>query len=98
MSLPLIVNPEAEADLSEAMAWYEQRRPGLGQDLLARVADVFDRIQRSPELHSKAFRDLRLALVRHFPYVVVYRLDDDQITIIAVYHTCRDPRGWQGRT
>jgi hypothetical protein len=39
----------------------------------------------------------RLALVRRFPYAVVYRIDDDQITVVAVYHMHRDPRGWQSR-
>jgi mRNA-degrading endonuclease RelE of RelBE toxin-antitoxin system len=35
--------------------------------------------------------------VRRFPYVVVYRIDDEQITVVAVYHTSRNPRGWRRR-
>lgn len=89
MNLPLIVNPEAEADLDEARIWYEARRPGLGSELLDCVREVFDRIRRTPRLYGKVFQDLRLALVRRFPYVVIYRVDDDQITIVAVYHTRR---------
>jgi hypothetical protein len=34
VNLPLIVNPEAEADLDEARSWYEAQRPGLGGELL----------------------------------------------------------------
>ncbi len=67
--LPLVVNPEAEADLADAKVW----------------------------LCGKLLEDLRVALVDRFPYVIVYRIDDDQITVVAVYHTRRDPRGWQGR-
>lgn len=35
--------------------------------------------------------------VKKFPYMVFYRVDDDQITVLAVYHTSRDPAGWQSR-
>lgn len=97
MNRPLIVNPEAEADLADARAWYDGQRAGLGDLFLARVEEVFARIERTPELFDKAFHDLRLTRVRRFPYVVVYRIDDDQITVVAVYHTSCDPSGWQRR-
>ena len=94
---PLIVNPEAEADLADARAWYDGQRAGLGDVLLTRVEEIFARIQRTPELFGKVFQELRLARVRRFPYVVVYRIDEDQITVVAIYHTSRDPRGWHRR-
>jgi plasmid stabilization system protein ParE len=40
----------------------------------------------------------RRVVVRHFPYGDFYRIDPDQIAILAVYHSKRDPRGWQSRT
>ena len=97
MSLPLIVNPEAETDLAEARAWYDGRQTGLGNEFLECVGDVFDRLRHSPNLFGKVFQELRLTRVRRFPYVVIYRIDEDQVTVVAVYHTRRDPRGWQGR-
>jgi plasmid stabilization system protein ParE len=97
VKLPLIVNPEAEADLDEATRWYEAQRPGLGGELLDCVHEAFVRLRTSPLLHAKVFQELRLALVRRFPYAVIYRADDDQVTVIAVYHTSRNPRYWQDR-
>lgn len=98
MNLPLVINPEVEADLADAIAWYDGQRTGLGDDLLERVEEAFEQIRRMPELFGKGFQDLRVMKVRRFPYLVVYRIDDDQITVIAVYHARRDPRGWQGRS
>jgi plasmid stabilization system protein ParE len=95
--LPLIVNPEAEADLADAKAYYDQRSPGLGDDFILCVEEVFDRLQRTPGLYAKVFQDLRLALIRRFPYAVIYRIDEEQVTVVAVYHTRRDPRWWQER-
>ena len=97
MRRPLIVNPEAEADLADARAWYDGKRPGLGDDFLHRVEDALSSIERHPELRGQLFGELRGALVERFPYAVIYRIDDDQVTVVAVYHTSRNPRGWQGR-
>lgn len=97
MSPPLVVNPEAEADLADARAWYDGQRPGLGDELLDCVDEVFEHLRRSPELYGKVFEDLRLPRVRRFPYLFVYRIDDDHSRVVAVYHGRRDPRGWQGR-
>ena len=97
MSRPVIVNPEAEADLADAKAYYDRQRSGLGDDFLERVGEVLNSLGETPERHAKVFQELRRSLVRRFPYAVFYRVDDDQVTVVAVYHTRRDPRGWQGR-
>lgn len=39
---PLIVEPDAEAELAEGMTWYEERQPGLGAALLGEVAESID--------------------------------------------------------
>ena len=49
MSLPVIVNPLAEADLKTGYAWCEQRRAGQGADFLLCVEEIFERIGREPE-------------------------------------------------
>jgi hypothetical protein len=48
MEFPLIVGPEAEADLADARDWYEERRSGLGREFLQCVSEAFDRIQENP--------------------------------------------------
>jgi plasmid stabilization system protein ParE len=97
MSLPIVINPVAEEDLAEAQRFYNGRRPGLGADFLLCVEEALDAIRRFPEAYAKEFQDLRRKLVRRFPYAVIYRIDDDQITVVAVYDCRRNPRGWQRR-
>ncbi len=98
MSLPLVVNPEAEEDLADARAWYDRQRAGLGDQLLLCVEEAFDRIRRMPLTPRVTFNGARRVLVRRFPYAVIYKVEADQIAVIAIYHTRRDPRGWQART
>jgi toxin ParE1/3/4 len=97
MSLPLIITPEAEEDLADAKAWYERQRAGLGAEFVLCVEEALDRISRLPEAAAEVYPGVRRVLVRRFPYGVFYRIDPDQIAVLAVYHNRRDPRGWQAR-
>jgi toxin ParE1/3/4 len=98
MSLPLIVTPEAEADVAEARAWYEDRREGLGEEFVLCVEAGLEHIRRAPMASREVQSGVRRVVVRRFPYGIFYRVDPDQIAVLAVYHTSRDPRGWQERT
>src|SRR5439155_25855346 len=89
--------PEAKAEFDAAADWYEQQRPGLGVDFIARVREVLDRIAANPRLHSAVYGDVRKAVVRRFPYVVLSREDAGEVVVIAVFHTSRDPSVWQAR-
>jgi toxin ParE1/3/4 len=97
MNLPVILREEAQADFDEAFDWYESQRPGLGIDFAAQVQAVFDRISANPLLHAAIFQDVREAVVRRFPYSVLYRAEASQVLVIAVFHSRRDPSIWQGR-
>jgi len=44
-----LVEPEAEAELHEAFAWYEGRVPGLGSEFMRAVRAAFSAIRRNPE-------------------------------------------------
>ncbi len=97
MSLPLVFHPDVQPEVDDAYRWYEQQRSGLGDDFLAAVEEVFDRLRRIPEVHQKVFQDVRRAMPKRFPYGVYYRIYSDRVEVIAVYHSSRDPRGWQSR-
>jgi toxin ParE1/3/4 len=97
MNLPLIITPEAEDDLVDARKQYERKRKGLGEEFILCVEDSLDRIRLFPLSGSEIYPGVRRVVVRRFPYGVFYRVDSDQIAVIAVYHGHRDPRGWQAR-
>ena len=89
--------PEAVRDLAEAYAWYQERRPGLGEDFLRRVDACIESIRRSPELYAIAHGTYRRALVRRFPFAVFYEHEGDTLTIYSVFHCAQDPQKWRGR-
>ena len=53
MAAELIIAPEAQQDVDEAYCWYEDRRPGLGEEFLGCVDACIQAICRMPDLHAK---------------------------------------------
>ena len=97
MSLPVRFLPEARDEYDAAADFYEQQRAGLGADFIACIREVLQRISANPQLHATVYQDVRKAVVRRFPYVVLYREEAGEVIIIAVFHTARDPSVWQSR-
>jgi plasmid stabilization system protein ParE len=97
MSLPLVFQAGVRDEIDEAYAWYEDQRAGLGEEFLAEVQRVLDRIERNPEIHAPIYQAVRHGRVKRFPYAVYYRVEPDRIVVIAVHHSKRDPRSWQSR-
>ena len=97
MSLPVVLNPLAEADLAVGRARCESRRGGQGADFLLCAEKVFEQIGREPERYGREFGEVRVAPLRRHQYGVTYRLDESQVTVVAVYHLGSDPVTWQSR-
>jgi len=97
MSLPIRFLPEARDEYDAAADYYEQQQVGLGVDFIARVREVLQRIAANPKLHAAVYQDVRKAVVRRFPYIVLYREDAGEVIVISVFHTARDPAVWQSR-
>jgi plasmid stabilization system protein ParE len=93
--MTLILRPEAEEELIEAIDWYEARAPGLGADLFRCVEASLGRISRHPEAYPLVHRGTRMATVRRFPYLVLYRVQQKEIVVVAVFHAKRDPKSWK---
>ena len=81
-----------------AIRWYEERRAGLGAEFYDTVARTMDKILEMPEAGPLFERlNARRMLVPGFPYQIVYRLDSDDIRVIAVAHLKRRPGFWRRR-
>lgn len=98
MSLPVRFRMEAERDLENAAAWYEEQRPGLGHAFLDEVSRSLRRIVDNAGLYPLIHRNTRRALIRRFPFGIYYRLQTNCVIVIAVLHGSRDPRRWKRRT
>lgn len=90
-------HPEAEAEFLEAIAYYEERAPGLGLDFSAEVHAAIQRIQAFPWAWQVLEGEIRRALVHRFPYGVLYAVEEERIWIVAVMNLHRRPEYWRER-
>jgi len=93
----LTVDERAKVDLRRAYHWYEEREVGLGDRFFASYEEACRRIERTPTGHPIACEDVQFVLMRPFPYVIYYRIEERDIVILAVIHGHRDPQLWQSR-
>jgi plasmid stabilization system protein ParE len=97
MDAKLVIAPEAERDLDEGYAWYEERRAGLGEEFLSCIDARIQTIIRSPESCATVHESYRRALVRRFPYSIFYEYEENVVTVYCVFHNSRDPDKWRSR-
>ena len=66
MNRRLIIRTEAEADLTDAAAWYDSREPGLGLELLSQVHSGITRALKTPASFTRVRRipEVRRVLTR----------------------------------
>jgi plasmid stabilization system protein ParE len=88
---------KCRSDVRAAYTWYETREPGLGGEFLRSVRASLALIRRRPELYPKIFHEYRRALLRRFPFGVIYEFSGDAVIVYAIFHHSRNPEEWQRR-
>ena len=86
------LRPAAERDIADAVAWYDEQQPGLGDEFLARLDAVLERIVERPGGFPATHSTFKRALLGRFPYTIYFRAETEQIVVFAVYHQRRNPR------
>jgi plasmid stabilization system protein ParE len=97
MPCRIVLTAAAKADILDALDWYSERAPTVIPLIRAAQRGTFRRIATNPQQFPAGAENTRHALLRQFPYVVVFRVADNTAYIIAFFHTSRDPRHWQRR-
>ena len=97
MTLPVVWIPEANEDLLEARAWYDNVRRDLGDRFALAVEERLKEIAQHPMQFPIVYRSLRRAGVRRFPYGIFFEVHEQMIVVVACFHGRRNPRRWQRR-
>lgn len=91
-------HPEAEAEVDDAITWYEGQWPGLGLEFLDELEVAIKRVRTQPQIGSPYKETgLRRSYLHRFPYTIFYDDTDDGIRIIAVAHQKRREGYWADR-
>lgn len=90
----VIIHPKAEKELLESIAWYEKVSQGLGNDFLKETGKVICHLELHPFVYEKKKKYFREAVVRRFPFVIVYTILSKikEVHIVSVFHTSQNPK------
>src|SRR5438874_2163255 len=94
----ILFHPEAQAEYDAAIAWYQSRSAQAATRLESEMERVLGLIGASPAMFANYDADHHYASLKRFPYSVVYRVDGENVYVIAAAHASRSPGYWQGRT
>jgi plasmid stabilization system protein ParE len=95
--LPIDIHPAARLEEDDAFEWYYQRSLRAAEGFLHEIEQARSAIQTSPEAWAQYLFDTRRYLLKRYPYVVVYRVTDERIEVVAIAHGRRKPGYWAGR-
>lgn len=89
----------ARQDISDVAKWYNSKKKGLGKRFTKEVRSIVKFICKNPETFEIRYDDTRCAVLKVFPYMIHYTIDEENkaIIIVAVFHTSLNPYKWKKR-
>jgi plasmid stabilization system protein ParE len=92
MAYTISVKPGAEEDIDHAYNWYEDQRGGLGDEFLTELEVYYKKLEQQPAVFGKASKSFRQAVLKRFPYIIVFEVSKTEVIIYAVFHKSRNPK------
>jgi toxin ParE1/3/4 len=71
----------ALGDIERAAAFYESQKEGLGATFVDRVMEAVDSIALNPIGCQKRIKDVRMAVVKKFPFGLWFKIVDEAVVI-----------------
>ncbi len=87
----------ASIELDDAVEYYNLQLYGLGDQFFEEVLHTIALISQHPEIWANNTAHTRKAVLRKFPFILVYTKYRDKIFILAVAHQHREPEYWIDR-
>lgn len=98
MAYSLRLISKAENDVADAIEWYLGISAKVAADFLEELSTSFELLKTFPEAFPIVHLDLRMYVLRRFPYKVVYLVSEQVIVVHAVSHHKLEPKKWQQRS
>ena len=91
MKYTLVFHPDVEEDVLLSYNWYETKSTGLGEELLRIFYGHASELSKTPLSWQKVEGECRRRLLRRFPFAIYYLIREQQVIVIGLFHTARDP-------
>lgn len=92
MSYKVVIIDEAKLDFREALNYYKVINPKLSKRFNQSFKESLKIIKEKPELFQMRFDDVRVNMLKTFPYLIHYTICGDIIVIKAILHSSRNSK------
>jgi len=86
-----VLSIQAENDLEDALYFYDLISTKIGDHFLNQINECIESILLNPESYKLEFDVYRQAVVKKFPFEIIYTKIDSIILISAIFHTSKNP-------
>lgn len=88
----------ARQEVNEAYNWFENKTAGKGLEFLDELDRAVRLVTAYPHSSPEIEPGVRRCIFAHFPYALLYGVENDTIVVVAVAHAHRRPDYWIDRT
>lgn len=86
-----VLSIQAEHELEESLSFYDLISTKIGDKFLNQINECIESILLYPETYKLEFDVYRQAVVKRFPFVIIYTKINSIIFISAIFHTSKNP-------
>ena len=92
--MKILFLPSATQEFLDVVDFYDYQSPGLGFAFKEEFFEAVDFIQIFPRGWQKVGLHTRKCVLKKFPYIILYIVEDDRLIITAIAHQHRHPRSY----
>jgi plasmid stabilization system protein ParE len=90
-------HPLAVLEAREARLWYAERSPVAAESFMTELDAAIEMISEAPDRWPEVANGRRRYVMRRFPFILVFRIQSDEIRLLAIQHGRRRPGYWKSR-
>ena len=92
------LSDEAESDFDKSYEYYSYKNEKVANDFFKNVNNSLEEIAKNPSTYPKVINEVRKYVIKKFPFIIYYKIEQLIIKIIAIFHANRNPEIWKDRT
>lgn len=93
----IVFRPEALQEYVESCEFYDSRDPEIRARFQAQVEQKLQSLVENHELYPIVEGEAREATLESFPFTLYFRVTDQAVRVLSVFHHRRNPSVWQSR-
>ena len=97
MAFEVTLVDEAEADYRKIIDWYENQQPGVGMRFYILMNELFQKLELHPLNYGYYYKSYRHTIIKGFPYRVVFKVENNTVRVLAIFHTSRNQKEFRKR-